>query len=134
MGLSAQQLSQPLRLGHLRGDSRRLLRCLERPHGKIQRHHLNRNQKMDTGHDLRRLVLGEAKCARPLNACAPRSMDGQPAGKSMAGESALLVPTQFDIDINLNEFPSGRTDLGYECLEFRTVPFVGWTEISRKAS
>src|ERR1019366_10335557 len=32
MGLSAQQLSQPLRLGHLRGDPRRLLRCLERPH------------------------------------------------------------------------------------------------------
>src|SRR5450759_4522896 len=57
MGLSAQQLSQPLRLGHLRGDPRRLLRCLERPHGKIQRHHLNRNQKMGTGHDLRRLVL-----------------------------------------------------------------------------
>jgi predicted 3-demethylubiquinone-9 3-methyltransferase (glyoxalase superfamily) len=52
-------------------------------------------------------------------------MDGQPAGKSMAGESALLVPTQFDIDINLNEFPSGRTDLGYECLEFRTGPTRG---------
>ena len=37
-------------------DPRRLLRCLERPHGKIPRHHLNRNQKMGTGHDLRRLV------------------------------------------------------------------------------
>ena len=36
-------------------DPRRL-RCLERPHGKIPRHHLNRNQKMGTGHDLRRLV------------------------------------------------------------------------------
>jgi len=28
--------SQPLRLGHLRGDPRRLLRCLERPHGKSE--------------------------------------------------------------------------------------------------
>ena len=34
---------------------RRLLRCLERSNGKIQRHHLNRNQRMGTGQDLRRL-------------------------------------------------------------------------------
>src|SRR3977135_3914934 len=57
MGLSAQQLSQPLRLGHLRGDPRRLLRCLERPHGQIRGHRLNWNQRWGTGQDLARLVL-----------------------------------------------------------------------------
>src|SRR5208283_359562 len=57
MGLSAQQLSQPLRLGHLRGDPRRLLRCLERPHGQIRGHHLNWNERMGTGQNLGRLVL-----------------------------------------------------------------------------
>src|ERR1700724_1713712 len=57
MGLSAQQLSQPLRLGHLRGDTRRLLRCLERPHGQILGHRLNWNQRLGTGQDLGRLVL-----------------------------------------------------------------------------
>src|SRR5208282_5818710 len=56
MGLSAQQLSQPLRLGHLRGDPRRLLRCLERPHGQIRGHHLNWNERMGTGQNLGRLV------------------------------------------------------------------------------
>src|SRR6202040_3654544 len=59
MGLSAQQLSQPLRLGHLRGDPRRLLRCLERPHGQIRGHHLNWNKRLGTGQDLGRLVLHE---------------------------------------------------------------------------
>jgi hypothetical protein len=56
MGLSAQQLSQPLSLGHLRGDPRRLLRCLERPHGQIRGHHLNWDERMGTGQDLGRLV------------------------------------------------------------------------------
>src|ERR1700730_1108567 len=60
MGLSAQQLSQPLRLGHLRGDPRRLLRCLERPHGQIRGHRLNWNQRLGTGQDLGRLVLDDA--------------------------------------------------------------------------
>jgi hypothetical protein len=43
-------------LGNVCGNPRRLLRCLERSNGKIQRHHLNRNQRMGTGQDLRRLV------------------------------------------------------------------------------
>jgi hypothetical protein len=55
--ISAQQLSQPLRLGHLRGDPRRLLRCLERPHGQIRGHRLNWNERMGTGQNLERLVL-----------------------------------------------------------------------------
>ena len=56
MGLFAQQLSQPLRLGHLRGDPRRLLRCLERPHGQIRGYRLNWNERMGTGQNLGRLV------------------------------------------------------------------------------
>jgi hypothetical protein len=33
LGISARQLPQSLRLGHLRGNPRRVLRCLERPDG-----------------------------------------------------------------------------------------------------
>src|ERR1035437_7605653 len=98
MGLSAQQLSQPLRLGHLRGDPRRLLRCLERPHGKIQRHHLNRNQKMGTGHDLRRLVL-ETGCAwvvgREVSAQPPWSIETSTI--TAPGFIAATVPSEMSL-------------------------------------
>jgi hypothetical protein len=53
IGLSAQQPSQPLRLGH---DPRRLLRCPERPHGQIRGHRLNWSERMGTGQNLERLV------------------------------------------------------------------------------
>src|ERR1017187_6037081 len=124
MGLSAQQLSQPLRLGHLRGDPRRLLRCLERPHGKIQRHHLNRNQKMGTGHDLRRLVLYEpdrkpgpileaacwAHARRPFFAMADlaenarRKAQGQTPGviSPLAMEAVRRIDALFEIERSIN--------------------------------
>jgi hypothetical protein len=51
-----QQCPQQPRLRHLRGNPRRLLRRLKRPHGQIRRHHLNRKQRMGTGHDLGRGV------------------------------------------------------------------------------
>ena len=57
IGLSARKLHRPLRLGHLRGDPPRLLRCLERPDGQIRGHRLNWNQRLGQGQNLGRLVL-----------------------------------------------------------------------------
>jgi len=48
---------------------RRLLRCLERPHGQIRGYRLNWNERMGTGQNLGRLVLHQDSEQRSMAPC-----------------------------------------------------------------